>query len=152
MLLVAAISLAACIYQEGTESLLDTESQVGEQQMAKDTGDSGELVIEDLVVGEGREARNGDSIAVHYVGSLTDGTKFDSSYDRNQPFGFTIGAGQVIKGWDIGVSGMRVGGKRRLTVPPQFAYGQRGAGDLIPANATLIFEIDLIGVNSQEGS
>ena len=105
-----------------------------------------ELKIEDLKVGDGAEAKAGQNVTVHYVGTLTDGTKFDASTDRNEPFTFKLGAGQVIKGWDQGVAGMKVGGKRRLTIPPSMGYGARGAGGVIPPNATLIFEVELLGV------
>ena len=108
--------------------------------------DSG-LKIEDEVVGTGTEARAGHQVSVHYTGWLKDGTKFDSSHDRGRPFTFPLGRGRVIKGWDLGVAGMRVGGKRRLTISPQLAYGSRGAGDVIPPNATLIFEVELLGVS-----
>lgn len=109
-----------------------------------------ELSSEDLEVGTGAEAKTGDSVKVHYTGTLTDGTKFDSSLDRGTPFEFTLGAGDVIKGWDQGVVGMKVGGKRQLTIPPDLAYGERGAGGIIPPNATLIFEIELLEVTSPE--
>jgi FKBP-type peptidyl-prolyl cis-trans isomerase len=109
------------------------------------TTDSG-LQYEDLVVGTGAEAKVGDTVSAHYTGTLEDGTKFDSSLDRNQPFEFTIGAGQVIKGWDEGVVGMKVGGTRKLTIPPDLAYGDQGAGSIIPPNATLIFEIQLLEI------
>lgn len=104
------------------------------------------LVIQDEVVGTGAEAVAGKSVTVNYVGTLTDGTKFDSSYDRNQPFTFTLGAGEVIKGWDQGVAGMKIGGKRKLTIPPSLGYGATGQGP-IPPNSTLIFEVELLGVN-----
>lgn len=105
-----------------------------------------ELKIEDLVVGSGAEAKAGDEVKVHYSGTLTDGTKFDSSFDRNEPFEFTLGAGQVIEGWDKGFAGMKVGGKRKLTIPASMGYGDREIGP-IPANSTLIFEVELLEVN-----
>ncbi len=106
---------------------------------------TGTLGIEDLVVGTGATAATGDTVTVHYVGTLQNGTKFDSSYDRSQPFAFRIGAGQVIAGWEQGLPGMRVGGRRRLTIPPSLAYGTSGYGP-IPPNATLIFEIELLSI------
>ncbi len=105
-----------------------------------------ELLIEELVVGDGDEAVKGQNVTVHYTGRLANGTKFDSSKDRNQPFSFALGAGQVIKGWDRGVAGMKVGGKRKLTIPAELGYGDRGAGGVIPPNATLYFEVELLGV------
>jgi len=106
-----------------------------------------ELIIEDLVAGNGPTATAGMQVTVHYTGWLTDGQKFDSSVDRNDPFQFHLGAGQVIPGWDQGVAGMQIGGKRKLTIPPNLAYGARGAGGVIPPNATLVFEVELLGVN-----
>jgi len=104
------------------------------------------LVIEELVVGSGAAAASGQKVTVHYTGWLTNGTKFDSSKDRNEPFVFGLGKGQVIRGWDEGVQGMKVGGKRKLTIPPAMGYGARGAGGVIPPNATLVFEVELLGV------
>jgi len=107
---------------------------------------SSSLIIEDLSMGEGAEAVAGKHVTVHYTGWLTDGTKFDSSLDRNDPFDFPLGRGHVIRGWDEGVAGMKVGGKRKLTIPPEMGYGARGAGGVIPPNATLVFEVELLGV------
>jgi len=109
------------------------------------TPGSGALVTQDLVVGTGATAVAGDLVTVHYVGTLTNGSKFDSSYDRNQPFSFRLGAGAVIAGWDQGVAGMRVGGKRRLTIPPSLGYGNQAVAS-IPPNSTLVFEIDLLSI------
>ncbi len=102
------------------------------------------LLYVDLVKGSGREAHAGETAVVHYTGWLKDGTKFDSSVDRGEPFSFRLGAGQVIKGWDEGVVGMRIGTKRKLTIPSDLGYGSRGAGQVIPPNATLIFEVELL--------
>ncbi|KXH77179.1 MAG: peptidylprolyl isomerase [Candidatus Thorarchaeota archaeon SMTZ-45] len=107
-----------------------------------------ELQIEDIVVGTGNSPKQGQTVVVHYTGWLTNGKKFDSSVDRGQPFEFRIGVGQVIQGWDQGVLTMKVGGKRRLTIPPNLAYGNRDVGNgLIPANSTLIFEVELLDLN-----
>lgn len=103
------------------------------------------MTIEDLKVGTGKTAEAGTTVSVHYVGTLTNGTKFDSSRDRGNPFTFALGAGQVIEGWDKGVAGMKVGGLRKLTIPPDLAYGNRAIGS-IPANSTLVFEVELLDV------
>jgi FKBP-type peptidyl-prolyl cis-trans isomerase FkpA len=105
------------------------------------------LVFEDVLVGEGAEASAGQMVTVHYTGWLTNGSKFDSSKDRNDPFRFALGRGQVIAGWDEGVQGMKIGGTRKLTIPPDLGYGARGAGGVIPPNATLVFEVELLGLN-----
>jgi FKBP-type peptidyl-prolyl cis-trans isomerase FkpA len=105
-----------------------------------------QMQIEELTVGTGSQAQKGQLAVVHYTGWLTDGTKFDSSKDRNDPFSFALGGGMVIKGWDEGVVGMKIGGKRKLTIPPHMGYGTRGAGGVIPPNATLVFEVELLDV------
>jgi len=105
-----------------------------------------ELGIENLREGSGQEARTGQTVVVHYVGTLTNGKKFDSSRDRGDPFRFPLGGGQVIKGWDQGIVGMKVGGLRKLTIPPQLGYGARGFPPVIPANATLVFEVELLEI------
>jgi FKBP-type peptidyl-prolyl cis-trans isomerase len=105
-----------------------------------------ELQIEELEVGTGQEAQTGDRVQVHYTGWLTDGKKFDSSLDRGRPFGFQLGEGRVIPGWEQGVLGMKVGGKRKLTIPPHLGYGDRGAAGVIPPGATLVFEVELLGI------
>jgi len=105
------------------------------------------LIFEDISVGSGETASAGMHVTVHYTGWLTDGAKFDSSKDRNDPFSFPLGAGHVIRGWDEGVQGMQVGGVRKLTIPSDLGYGARGAGRVIPPNATLVFEVELLGVS-----
>mgnify|MGYP002789951708 CR=1 FL=1 len=117
----------------------------GNKPMSSSTTASG-LVIEDITVGTGAEAAAGQRVTVHYTGWLSDGSKFDSSRDRDDPFVFPLGAGRVIRGWDEGVQGMKVGGTRVLTIPPELGYGSRGAGGVIPPNATLVFDVDLLQV------
>jgi len=106
-----------------------------------------DLQIEEMKAGEGQEAKAGDRVTVHYVGTLTDGKKFDSSRDRGKGFGFKLGAGEVIKGWDKGVAGMKIGGMRKLTIPPDLAYGSRGFPPVIPPDSTLVFEVELLQIN-----
>jgi FKBP-type peptidyl-prolyl cis-trans isomerase FkpA len=113
--------------------------------MAESTTETG-LVIEDLVEGTGDTAAAGQTVSVHYTGWLTNGSKFDSSKDRNDPFEFALGGRQVIAGWDEGVQGMKIGGTRKLTIPPALGYGARGAGGVIPPNATLVFEVELLEI------
>jgi FKBP-type peptidyl-prolyl cis-trans isomerase len=135
--IVLLISLVAALLANKTNN-----GQQGETTM-----NAQELKTEDLKLGNGAEATAGKTVTVHYSGTLTNGTKFDSSYDRSTPFSFNLGAGEVIAGWDQGVAGMKVGGKRRLTIPSDLGYGARGAGAVIPPNATLIFEVELLEVN-----
>ena len=113
--------------------------------MTEKITDSG-LKYEDLAEGGGAVASAGQEVVVHYTGWLTDGSKFDSSLDRGQPFSFSLGRGMVIRGWDEGVNGMQIGGKRKLTIPPQLGYGAQGAGGVIPPNATLVFEVELLEI------
>ena len=156
-LLVAMCSLVMCFIlisgcakkeelpvQENAPAQAQEKAAAAAQPVAAVT----ELKIEDTTVGTGAVAEAGKSVTVHYTGWLTNGTKFDSSKDHGQPFTFQLGAGQVIKGWDQGVAGMKVGGVRKLTIPPTLGYGANGAGGgLIPPNATLVFEVELLGVN-----
>ena len=145
--LVAALTLIACTSGEApsTPSVTPNPSAPASASNAPRTTPSG-LIIETLAAGSGATAKAGDKVSVHYTGWLTNGTKFDSSRDRNEPFNFNLGAGQVIPGWDEGVAGMQPGGKRRLTVPAHLAYGPRGAGGVIPPDAVLIFEVELLAI------
>lgn len=157
--ILAMASIAGCTKKEEKAADTGTTTAANTANTAATTGGEAsapaasmtgapvtELKIEELKAGTGAEAKAGQAVSVHYTGWLTDGKKFDSSVDRGQPFKFQLGAGQVIQGWDKGVAGMKVGGKRKLTIPPQMGYGERGAGGVIPPNATLIFEVELLGV------
>lgn len=129
------------------QSMNDASGLTGESRKVLTKGQV--LIIQDTQVGTGAQANAGDTVQVNYVGRLTNGTKFDASFDHGKPFEFTLGQGQVIEGWDKGVIGMKVGGKRTLTVPPALAYGNQAVG-AIPANSTLVFEIDLLAVNGKK--
>ena len=135
VLLIFPLILAACGGQD--------ESQTEENIMTTASG----LQYIEVEAGTGATPKAGDTVAVHYTGTLEDGTKFDSSYDRGQPFEFVLGRGQVIAGWDEGIALMQVGGKARLIIPPELAYGNRAVGGVIPANSTLIFEVELVEIN-----
>lgn len=136
IIIIFLVAAAAALY-----FLFDYRSET------KDKSVAGGLKIEILKEGSGLGAKSGDTVAVHYTGTLTDGKKFDSSLDRGQPFAFKLGAGLVIQGWDKGLLGMKVGEKRKLTVPPELAYDERGAGGVIPPGATLIFEVEMLKIN-----
>ena len=125
-----------------------SESPVASSSAGAPAKPSG-LLKEDEKIGTGPEAKAGDHVSVHYTGRLLDGTKFDSSLDRNEPFDFTLGAGQVIKGWDQGVAGMKKGGKRKLTIPSELAYGKAGSPPKIPPDATLVFDVELLGIEGK---
>jgi len=124
----------------------DTSNEKAREPIRYDNG----LVVQDIVVGNGKTAENGDTLSAHYVGKLENGTVFDESYGRGQPIQFVLGSGQLIKGWELGLVGMKEGGKRRLVIPPELGYGAKGAGNgVIPPNATLIFEIELVSVQKK---
>ncbi len=144
VILIAGMSLLVSLMQKAATAPSTAMDQTPNTTQPPASQPQG-LKIEDVVVGTGEAAQNGDTVTVNYVGTLTDGTKFDSSYDRNQPFSFLLGASHVIKGWDLGVLGMKVGGKRKLTIPPELGYGAGGQGP-IPPNATLLFTIELLKV------
>jgi len=134
--------LAVVVAMSALAAAQQTGGKVDEKVVTTKSG----LKYVDLVVGTGAEAKNGQTVRVHYTGWLKDGKKFDSSVDRGQPFEFALGRGQVIKGWDEGVAGMKVGGKRRLIIPSDLGYGSRGAAGVIPPNAELTFEVELLGI------
>lgn len=142
----ALATLCLLIAMGCTKKENQTQQPESPTSVVNPPGSSGELKIDDLKVGAGDEAKAGKTVTVHYRGTLTDGKQFDASYDRGQPFKFQLGAGQVIPGWDKGVAGMKIGGKRKLVIPPQLGYGERGAGGVIPPNATLVFEVELLKV------
>jgi FKBP-type peptidyl-prolyl cis-trans isomerase len=143
---IARVLVASLLAVSGALSAATAAQEPKTMEPSKEIVTADGLKYIDLAVGTGAEAKNGDVVKVHYTGWLVDGTKFDSSLDRKEPFPFKLGAGQVIKGWDEGVAGMRVGGKRKLTIPASLGYGQRGAGGLIPPGATLVFEVELLSI------
>jgi len=133
--------------EDETFELTYIDQSIEEENNNTQSMEDQELKIEVLQEGTGEEAKNGDNVSVHYVGTLQDGTKFDSSIDRGTPFSFDLGAGKVIKGWDLGVLGMKIGEKRKLTIPSDLAYGDDGIPNVIPPKATLIFEVELLDIN-----
>lgn len=145
--LAGSVVFSGCTKNGGNEKAQTASTSSSPNNMTTSTAPSNTegLKIEELKVGTGAEATPGKTVTVHYTGWLTNGTKFDSSVDRGQPFKFHLGGGQVIQGWDKGVAGMKVGGKRKLTIPPELGYGARGVGP-IPPNSTLVFEVELLGV------
>jgi FKBP-type peptidyl-prolyl cis-trans isomerase len=147
MRVLAVASLAVLAMSVHASDKAATKKTSGKEATKVVTTENG-LKYEDVKVGTGAEAKAGQTVSVHYTGKLNDanGKKFDSSVDRGQPFSFNLGAGMVIKGWDQGVAGMKVGGKRNLTIPADLGYGARGAGGVIPPNATLFFEVELLEV------
>ncbi len=145
----ALFAMAADSTQSADIAQADASALGGPMDVEKSRLTASGLRITDVVVGSGAEASPGDTVVVHYRGTLEDGSQFDASYDRGTPFSFPLGAGRVIKGWDEGVQGMQVGGKRKLVIPPDLGYGSRGAGGVIPPNATLIFDVELLEVKGR---
>lgn len=146
VLFVFVLEMTGC---KKREPVAKANQDINHGQVTIPAGENMKLHIEDLQIGTGQEAQAGQIVSVHYVGTLVDGKKFDSSRDRNQPFDFSLGAGQVIKGWDEGIVGMKEGGKRKLTIPPALGYGDRGAGGVIPPGATLVFEVELLTIKKR---
>jgi len=145
IILVIVIILGIYFVFQGSKN--NQKSNNNKPQINNNVQEIQGMEMETLKEGTGAEVKNGDTVSVHYVGTLENGTKFDSSIDRGEPFSFTLGAGEVIKGWDLGVLGMKVGEKRKLTIPPDLAYGPGGVPGAIPPNSTLIFEVELLGIN-----
>lgn len=148
MVIVGSIFIVFALQRSGASNEPTHQSKNNEQLQPlanNSTGEKMELKIEDIETGTGAEAVPGKQVTVHYVGTLENGTEFDSSRSRNQPFTFALGAGQVIRGWDEGFAGMKVGGKRKLVIPPEMAYGSQAVGS-IPPNSTLVFDVELLDV------
>jgi len=147
MKIVTCLFLLVTVLSVGTLPAQAKKSQAKNAVApSKTVTTSSGLKYVDLVIGKGATPKNGDTVYVHYTGWLTNGKKFDSSVDRGQPFSFALGRGQVIRGWDEGVASMRVGGKRKLTIPSELAYGSRGYPGVIPPNSTLVFDVELLKI------
>ena len=144
LIIILAILIIVGVYSVLFKNQKPNENQL---QLNNNIQEIQDMKIETLKEGNGSEAKNGDTISVHYMGILENGTKFDSSIDRGTPFSFTLGTGQVIQGWDLGVLGMRVGERRKLTIPSELAYGSAGVPGAIPPNATLVFEVELLSID-----
>ncbi|PIT96622.1 peptidylprolyl isomerase [Candidatus Campbellbacteria bacterium CG10_big_fil_rev_8_21_14_0_10_35_52] len=149
----AAASIVGFISNKIKVDSIGANASLGELTNERDnkiiSSNANNMTITDISLGTGKEAKQGQILTVHYTGALEDGTKFDSSIDRNTPFRFILGAGQVIKGWEIGFFGMKVGGKRKLVIPAELAYGSQDRGN-IPANSTLFFDVELLAAEDQE--
>ncbi len=147
VIVVIIVVAAAIIYNLTQKNNTMTAQQNGQEQQNQNSLDIQGMKVEVLQQGSGEAAKTGDTVSVHYTGTLLDGTKFDSSVDRGQPFSFTLGQNRVIQGWELGVLGMKVGEKRKLTIPPELGYGSQAVGGVIPANSTLVFDVELLGIN-----
>ena len=144
--LVLVTALVGAVGISGCNKKTETAAPGAAPGAAAPQAQGGGLMIEEVKIGDGAVATKGKTVSVHYTGTLTNGTKFDSSLDRGRPIEFVLGTGMVIKGWDQGIDGMKVGGKRKLTIPPELAYGARGMPGAIPPNSTLLFDVELVAV------
>ncbi len=144
--LISVSALTFFILNRSEETIESISPEIVQDNQQEENMENSELKTEIIQEGSGQEAKNGDTVSVHYTGTLENGTKFDSSVDRGTPFSFKLGIGQVIKGWDLGVLGMKIGEKRKLTIPSNLAYGERGVPGTIPANATLLFDVELLDI------
>jgi FKBP-type peptidyl-prolyl cis-trans isomerase len=149
ILLIVIAVIILILIAVGVYFLIQPKSSTNQNQQTSSSFDIQGMKVEILKQGTGEGAKAGDNISVNYVGTFPDGTKFDSSIDRGAPFPYTLGQNQVIQGWELGILGMKVGEKRKLTIPPELAYGAAGRPPIIPQNATLIFEIDMLSINGK---